>query len=167
MIRSSPRSNSTFPTRIRAVVEILFRGTHERLDEGKPRSLYRCCINYCICSLPLVLLGCTSLKKAGLISGASLLGGATASIVSSGTAPALLAAGTSAFATSVIVDQTLSSPTTDRGSSTLNNCAPDNFWTALGTVIEMGGIYLIVAFVVVPLLVGWMAPGPLERKKKK
>jgi hypothetical protein len=65
--------------------------------------------------------------------------------------------------TSVVADQVMKSPT---GNTTLNNCAPDNFWTAIGTAIELGGIYLIIAFVVVPLLLGWLTPGPLERKKK-
>ena len=46
------------------------------------------------------------------------------------------------------------------------SCAPDNFWTLLGDLVGMGGWFLILLFVV-PMLLGWILPGPLEGKKKK
>jgi hypothetical protein len=140
-------------------------GETKRVDKRKPH-IFRHWFNYCCLSgIPLVLVGCSSLKKAGLIGGASLLGGATASIVSSGTAPVLLAGAASASVTSVIVDQTRSSQTTEGVSSTLNNCAPDNFWTLLGDLVSMGG-WLLILVILVPMVLGWILPGPLERKKK-
>ena len=59
-----------------------------------------------ICSLPVVLLGCTSLKKAGLVGVGALVPGAIASIATSGTAPVLLASAVGASVTSVVVDST-------------------------------------------------------------
>ena len=50
--------------------------------------------------------------------------------------------------------------------ATASSCAPDNFWTLLGGLVEMGGIYLIAIFII-PMLAGWLLPGPLEKKKKK
>tara|TARA_B100000949_G_scaffold128284_1_gene113166 strand:- start:429 stop:845 length:417 start_codon:yes stop_codon:yes gene_type:complete len=107
--------------------------------------------------------GCTSLKKAALVGTAGLAGVSVGSALGLATAPTALVTAVAASATSVVADQVMKSPT---GNTTLNNCAPDNFWTAIGTAIELGGIYLIIAFVVVPLLLGWLTPGPLERKKK-
>jgi hypothetical protein len=109
--------------------------------------------------------GCTSLKKAALVGTAGLAGVSVGSALGLATAPTALVTAVAASATSVVADQVMKSPTLT-GNTTLNNCAPDNFWTAIGTAIELGGIYLIIAFVVVPLLLGWLTPGPLERKKK-
>jgi len=49
---------------------------------------------------------------------------------------------------------------------TAASCAPDNFWTLLGNIVEMGGIYLL-GIVLIPMVLGWLLPGPLERKKKR
>jgi hypothetical protein len=105
--------------------------------------------------------GCTSLKKAALIGGGSLGAGAIASIATSGTAPVLLASAVGASVTSVGVDLM-------RGESmpTAASCAPDNFWTLLGDLVSMGGWFLILV-VIVPMVLGWLLPGPLERKKRK
>jgi hypothetical protein len=123
------------------------------------------------CLLPILwffgLAGCTSLKKAGLISGASLAAASVTSVFSSGVTAPLLAGASTAFVTSVTADQMLSSPTIENGGnmSTAVSCAPDNFWTLLGDLVNMGGYFLILFFAV-PLLLGWILPGPLERKKK-
>ena len=117
--------------------------------------------------LPILwLTGCTSLKKAGLVSGASLVAASVTSAFSSGVSVPILAGASTAFATSVIVDQTLSSQTTGKGSSTLNNCAESNFWDVVGQLIEMGG-WLLILVIVIPMVLGWLLPGPLEKKKKK
>ena len=114
-----------------------------------------------------VLIGCTSLKKAAIISGASLGVASVTSAFSSGATAPLLAGASAAFATSVIADQTLSSPTIGKGDMhTAASCAPDNFWSLLGSVVEMGGIYLIL-IVLIPMILGWLLPGPLERKRSK
>jgi hypothetical protein len=42
--------------------------------------------------------------------------------------------------------------------------APDNFFTLLQKLIELGGWALILIFIV-PMILGWMLPGPLERKR--
>ena len=42
----------------------------------------------------------------------------------------------------------------------------DNFWTLLGQLIEVGGWFLILFFIV-PMVLGWILPGPLERKRRK
>jgi hypothetical protein len=47
----------------------------------------------------------------------------------------------------------------------MNECAPDNFWSLLGSIIEMGG-WLLILVILVPMILGWILPGPLERKRK-
>tara|TARA_R110002020_G_scaffold8827_9_gene35592 strand:+ start:7902 stop:8357 length:456 start_codon:yes stop_codon:yes gene_type:complete len=125
--------------------------------------------NYCVRGMAFILwwgtvAGCTSLKKATMIGGGALIPGAIASVATSGSAPVLLASTVGASVTSVVADVM----TTSKGGNmpTAANCAPDNFWTLLGGLVEMGGIYLI-AILIIPMLAGWLLPGPLERKKKK
>tara|TARA_R110002020_G_scaffold156133_4_gene337895 strand:- start:7174 stop:7512 length:339 start_codon:yes stop_codon:yes gene_type:complete len=112
------------------------------------------------------MTGCTSLKKAGLIGAGTLVPGAIASVATSGSAPVLLASTVGASVTSVIADQTMSPSSKGGSMHTAASCAPDNFWTLLGDLVSMGGWFLILLFVA-PMLLGWVLPGPLERKKKQ
>ena len=116
------------------------------------------------CLLPLLWIGgCTSLKKAALIGGGSLGAGAIASIATSGTAPVLLASAVGASATSVVAD--VMTPSKGGNMPTAASCAPDNFWTLLGDLVSMGG-WLLILVILAPMVLGWILPGPLERKKK-
>ena len=133
---------------------------------------FNCMHNSCFRSLAAVvwvifLVGCTSLKKASIISGASLAAASVTSAFSSGVTAPLLAGASTAFATSVVADQMHSSPIIGKGDMhTAASCAPDNFWTLLGGLVEMGGIYFI-AILIIPMIAGGLLPGPLERKKKQ
>ena len=84
------------------------------------------------------------------------------SVVSSGALVPAVAGGLAASVMSVGAD--LSSEKT--GGTTLNNCAPDNFWTLLGDLVSMGG-WLLILVIVIPMILGWLLPGPLEKAKKK
>jgi len=117
------------------------------------------------CLFPILwLTGCTSLKKAALIGGGSLGVGAIASTVSGGTAPALLGAAVGASAMSVTADIMTPNTRSSKGVD-MTSCAPDNFWTLLGDLVSMGG-WLLILVIVAPMVLGWILPGPLERKKK-
>jgi len=110
------------------------------------------------------LVGCTTLKKAGLVGTSAALGGAVASIASSSPVPVILGSAGSAFVTSAVVDLMV----TPKGKSIMNEvCAPDNFWSLLGTLIEMGG-WALILIVIVPMLFSWLIPGPtkLNRREK-
>ena len=48
----------------------------------------------------------------------------------------------------------------------MSSCAPDNFWSLLGSLIEMGG-WAIILIVVVPMVFSWLMPGPIQFKGKK
>ena len=105
------------------------------------------------------LIGCTTLKKAGIVGLAGGTGALAGTVLSGGVAAPILGATTTAFVADVVTATTLT------GSKTMNDCAPDNFWSLLGSLVEMGGWLLILVFVV-PMVLGWILPGPLEKKKK-
>ena len=144
--------------KINGIIKKLGKRKSHHSDSSSSNSRYACLLAV------LWIGGCTSLKKAGLIGGASLLGGAIASTVSSGTVPVLLAGATSASVTSVVADVMESNTPSLKGAD-MTSCAPDNFFTLLGDLVSMGGWFLILRFVV-PMLLGWILPGPLTRKKK-
>jgi hypothetical protein len=115
-----------------------------------------------LCLMTITLVGCTSLKKAALIGGGSLGAAAIASIVTSGTAPALLAGAVGASVTSVAVD--VMTPSKKGGAmATASSCAPDNFWTALGDLISVSG-YGIILVILIPMVFSWLLPGPVKFK---
>ena len=107
------------------------------------------------------LVGCTTIKKAGVTAIAAAGGATVATALSSGVAAPILGGTTGAFVGSVATG--LMSPTS-RGKD-MTNCAPDNFFTLLGSLVEMGGWLLLLIFVV-PMILGWILPGPLEKRKK-
>jgi len=49
---------------------------------------------------------------------------------------------------------------------TVVNNAPDNFWSLLGRLIQMGG-WALLLIVIVPMLFSWLLPGPIQFKGKK
>ena len=123
------------------------------------------CRYYCLL-LIFWITGCTSIKKAGLVSGASLVAASVTSAFSSGVTAPLLAGASTAFVTSVTAEQMLSSQTTATGSTTLNNCAESNFWDVVGQLVEMGG-WMLILVILIPMILGWILPGPLEKRKKR
>ena len=143
---------------LHGIIKKLGKRKSNHSDSSSSNSRYACLLAV------LWIGGCTSLKKAALIGGGSLGAGAIASIATSGTAPVLLASVAGASVTSVVADVMLSNTPSLKGAD-MTSCAPDNFWTLLGDLVGMGGWFLILLFVV-PMLLGWILPGPLTRKKK-
>jgi len=109
-----------------------------------------------------LVVGCTTLKKAGVTSLATGAAVTVATALSSGATVPILAATTTAFVASAATDVMITGKT---GKVTMNECAGDNFWTLLGQIVEMGGWFLLL-LLLVPMIIGWVLPGPLERKKK-
>jgi len=109
-----------------------------------------------------IVVGCTTLKKAGVTSLATGAAVTVATALSSGATVPILAATTTAFVASAVTDIAI---TGNSGRLVMNECAPDNFWSLLGSIIEMGGWFLIL-IILVPMILGWILPGPLEKKRK-
>ena len=128
----------------------------------------------CYCASGFLLVGCTTLKKAAVTSIVGAGGGAVVgTVLSGGVAAPILGATTGACVTDVGTE--LKSPAkpqatvlhTEQG---MIECAPDNFWSLLGSLVSSGGTVLICFLIIsiaLPMLLGWILPGPLERKKKQ
>ena len=108
------------------------------------------------------LVGCTTLKKMSIVSlsagGGALVGG----LASTG----ILAPVAGAVVTSAVADVVTEVAIGRGGKGTMNSCAPDNFWSLLGSLIEMGG-WALILIVVVPMVFSWLMPGPIQFKGKK
>ncbi len=161
-----------------AEIVLLSRRQHGKMERTrKAKEVFDCCWGHrgnsrsrldhwmvgvtrgCITLSSIGLIGCTTLKKAGIVGIAGGTGALAGTVLSGGVAAPILGATTTAFVADVVTATTLT------GSKTMNDCAPDNFWSLLGSLVEMGGWLLILVFVV-PMVLGWILPGPLEKKKK-
>ena len=106
-------------------------------------------------------VGCTTLKKAAIVSSLGTTGALVGNAVS-GTA-GLVVGG---LTTAAVADIATEVMVTSKSNSVMSDCAPDNFWSLLGSLVEMGG-WLLILIVLVPMILGWILPGPLEKRKKK
>ena len=134
---------------------------HDRIQDALERLPHRNRIRTCSYYLlaGLLLTGCAATKKAAIVATAAGIG-ATAGVLSGGAIAPIVGATTSALVADVVTEVTDMTPTTMG-----NSCAPDNFWSLLGSLVEMGG-WALILIVVAPMILGWILPGPLERKKK-
>ena len=141
----------------------------ERIKRGKEKIL-RCIRNYSSCSRSrlgywLVVIagcactiGCTTLKKAAIVSSLGTTGALVGNAVS-GTA-GLVVGG---LATAAVTDVATEVMIGKGGKQGMSSCAPDNFWTLLGSLIEMGG-WALILIVIVPMVFSWLMPGPIQFK---
>jgi len=106
-----------------------------------------------------LLVGCGTIKKAGIVATAAGTGAVAGTVLSGGVAAPILGATTTAFVADVATAGMGSSRTT----MVEGSCAPDNFWTLLGSMTEMGG-WLLILVVVIPMVLGWFLPGPVKMK---
>ena len=115
------------------------------------------------------LASCTTLKKAAVTSLGAGGGAIVGSVLSGGAVAPILGATTGAFVTDVVTEATMTkkaSGTVLQTEQGMIECAPDNFFTLLGKLVEMGGWLLVLIFVV-PMILGWILPGPLTTHGKK
>ena len=133
------------------------RSVHTGNDHSR-NSRIRDCLGYL--GIVLCLISCGTIKKGSLLAAAT----ATTAVVASAFSGAVVvpaAVGATAFVTSVTADLTMD--TRMRGIDM--ECAPTNFFDLLEAVVvqlSWWGLLLIG----VPIVLGWLLPGPLERKKK-
>jgi len=103
------------------------------------------------------LIGCTTLKKASIVGIAGGTGALVGTVLSGGAIAPILGATTTAFVADVVTSAT------PIGNETMSSCAPDNFWSMLGSLIEMGG-WALILIVLVPMVFSWLLPGPIKFK---
>ena len=116
----------------------------------------------CICLSLLGLVGCGTIKKAGIVATGAAVGATAGTVFSGGVIAPIAGAMTTAFVTDVVTAAMDTTPTIMEHSM---DCAPDNIWTIMQSLVEIGGWSLLLIFVA-PMIIGWILPGPLEKKKK-
>ncbi len=110
----------------------------------------------------LGLAGCTTLKKSTVVATGAAIGATAGTVLSGGVLAPIAGAMTSAFVTDVVTETMMD--TRMRGIDM--ECAPDTIWTVAEKAVELGGIGLILAFVVLPVIAGWLIPGPTKLNRK-
>ena len=107
-------------------------------------------------------VGCQALKESTIVATGAGTGAVVGTVISGGVGAPILGAMTGAFATDVVTEVL----TTSKETQTIIK-APDNFFTLLHKMVEIGGWALVLIFVL-PIILGWALPGPtkLNRKKK-
>ena len=129
------------------------------------RYVRSCIILACILSIA----GCSLSKlKSSLITGAATTAvvGVTSVLPGGVIVPALAGGATAATASALsATGQTKGEPISVTADTVVNK-APDNFFTLLGKLVGMGG-WLLGLVLLLPMVIGWIIPGPLQKVKKK
>lgn len=105
-------------------------------------------------------IGCTTIKKATVVATGAAVGATAGTVLSGGVLAPIAGAMTSAFVVDVVTEISYRTAVSDM------DCAPDNIWTIMQSLVEMGGWALLLIFVA-PMVIGWILPGPLEKKRKQ
>ena len=129
------------------------------------RNTYRSYVRSCLILVCLLgIAGCSSLKSS-LITGAatSAVVGVT-SVLPGGVIVPTVASGLTAATVSALSAEKPGEPIAVTAETVVNK-APDNFWSLLGKLVGMGG-WLLGLVILLPMVLGWILPGPLERRKK-
>ena len=129
-------------------------------------------LNGCMVAICLTILttGCSTIKKAGIVGASAGLGATAGSVISGGAiapiAGSMIAASVASVATTGLGTGEPTQALEVTGDATIVQEAPSNFFDTLGELISMGG-WLLILIVVVPMVLGWIIPGPLTTHKKK
>ena len=118
------------------------------------------CLSIAGCSLPKL--------KSSLITGAatSAVVGATSVLPGGVIVPTVASGLTAATASALTAEKSVKGEPIAVTADTVVQQAPDNFFTLLGKLVGMGG-WLLGLVLLLPMVIGWIIPGPLQKVKKK
>lgn len=112
------------------------------------------------CAISASAIGCQSLKESTIVAAGAGTGAVVGTAISGGVGAPILGAMTGAFATDVVTEVL----TTDQEIQTIIQ-APDNFFTLLHKLVEIGGWALVLIFII-PMVWGWLIPSPTKLNRK-
>ena len=112
------------------------------------------------CAICASTIGCQSLKESTIVATGSAIGAGVGTAISGGVGAPILGAMTGAFVTDVATEVL----TTGQETQTIIK-APDNFFTLLHKIVEIGGWTLMLIFVA-PMILGWIIPSPTKLNRK-
>ena len=118
------------------------------------------CLSIAGCSLPKL--------KSSLITGAatSAVVGVTSVLPGGVIVPTVAGGLTAATASALTAEKSVKGEPISVTADTVVNKAPDNFFTLLGKLVGMGG-WLLGLVLLLPMILGWIIPGPLKMHKRK
>ena len=118
------------------------------------------CLSIAGCSLPKL--------KSSLIPGAatSAVVGVPSVLPGGVLVPTVASGLTAATASALTAEKPVKGQPIAVTADTVVNKAPDNFFTLLGKLVGMGG-WLLGLVLLLPMVIGWIIPGPLQKVKKK
>ena len=120
-----------------------------------------------VCTLGIA--GCSLGKiKTGLMTGAATATtvAAVSALTPSVIAPAVVGGVTGATVSALTAEPSVKGEPIAVTADTVVQQAPDNFFTLLGKLVGMGG-WLLGLVLLLPMVIGWIIPGPLQKVKKK
>ena len=134
------------------------------------RNTYDRYVRSCIALVCLLsIAGCSSLKSSLITGAATTAVVGVTSVLPGGVIVPSIAGGLTGATVSALTatDRTKGEPISVTADTVVNK-APDNFFTLLGKLVGMGG-WLLGLVLFLPMVIGWIIPGPLttNRKKKK
>lgn len=112
------------------------------------------------CAISASTVGCQALKESTIVATGAGTGAVVGTVMSGGVGAPILGAMTGAFATDVMTEVL----TTNQETQTIIK-APDNFFTLLHKIVEIGGWTLMLIFVA-PMILGWIIPSPTKLNRK-
>ena len=133
------------------------------------RNSYRSYVYLWLILLSISVSGCSLSKlKTGLITGAatSAIVGVTSVLPGGVIVPTVAGGLTAATASALTAESPVKGEPISVTADTVVNKAPDNFFTLLGKLVGMGG-WLLGLVLLLPMVIGWIIPGPLQKAKKK
>ena len=130
------------------------------------RYVRTCLILVCL----LGIAGCSWGKiKTGLMTGAATTAvvGATTALTGGAIVPTAVVGGvTAATASALTAESPVKGEPIAVTADTVVQEAPDNFFTLLGKLVGSAG-WLLGLVLLLPMVIGWIIPGPLQKVKKK
>ena len=142
------------------------RSKKQAVDLGRTYS-YRGAWYYWLIPLCfLSLAGCETMKSSLITGLATSTAVGVTSVVAPGVlVPAVIGGTTAVIASALSAERSVKGDTIEVTAEKVVQEAPDNFWSLLGKLIEIGG-WAILLIVAVPMLFSWLMPGPIQFKKK-
>jgi len=126
-------------------------------------------VSLCLVLFSLSLGGCSLAKvKSSLTTGVATTAvvGVASALTPSAIVPALAGGTTAAVASALTAEPSVKAEPIAVTADTVVQQAPDNFFTLLGKLVGMGG-WLLGLVLLLPMVIGWIIPGPLQKVKKK
>ena len=80
--------------------------------------------------------------------------------------PAVVGGTTAVIASAMTAERSVEGKPISVTADTVVQAAPDNFWTLLGELVAVVG-WALLLIVLVPMLLSWLMPGPVQFKAKK